>query len=74
MPIQLGMTPTGYHHGGKGTQIGFTVVESSLGYVLVAATERGVAAISFGDSEQALKDDLVLKYPKAELIHKEAES
>jgi AraC family transcriptional regulator of adaptative response/methylated-DNA-[protein]-cysteine methyltransferase len=35
--------------------------------VLVAATERGVANVRFGDSEQDLEGDLVREYPKAEL-------
>ncbi len=65
--VQLGMTPTTYRKGGKGMSIGYTVVESPLGYVLVAATERGVAAVRFGDSEQALETDLIHEYPKAEL-------
>ena len=50
-PVQLGMTPTAYRKGGKGMRIGYSIVESPLGYVLVAATERGVAAVRFGDSE-----------------------
>ncbi len=66
-PVQLGMTPTAYRQRGKGTRIGYAVVESPLGYVLVAATERGVAAVRFGDSEQALEADLVREYPEAEL-------
>ncbi len=66
-PVQLGMTPTAYRRGGKGMRIGYTVVESPLGYVLVAATERGVAAVRFGDSEHALEADLVREYPKADL-------
>ncbi|HEX9132375.1 MAG TPA: bifunctional DNA-binding transcriptional regulator/O6-methylguanine-DNA methyltransferase Ada [Ktedonobacteraceae bacterium] len=67
-PVQLGMTPTAYRRGGKGMRIGYTVVESPLGYVLVAATERGVAAVRFGDSENALEADLVREFPQADLI------
>jgi AraC family transcriptional regulator, regulatory protein of adaptative response / methylated-DNA-[protein]-cysteine methyltransferase len=66
-PVQLGMTPTAYRKGGKGMLIGYTIVESQLGYVLVAATERGVAAVRFGDSEQAIEADFVREYPEAEL-------
>src|SRR6266566_6157032 len=65
--VQLGMTPKAYRKGGWGMQIGYTVVESPLGYVLVAATERGVAAVRFGDSESAMEDDLEREYPKADL-------
>src|SRR5260370_15203824 len=61
------MTPTAYRKGGKGMRIGYSIVESQLGYVLVAATERGVAAVRFGDSEQTIEADFVREYPKAEL-------
>ena len=67
-PVQLGMTPTAYRKGGKGMRIGYSIVESQLGYVLVAATDRGVAAVRFGDSEQAIEADFGREYPKAELI------
>ncbi len=70
-PVQLGMTPTAYQQGGKGVRIGYVVAESSLGYVLVAATERGVAAVRFGDSEQALATDLAHEFPEAEVTHDE---
>ncbi len=66
-PTQLGMTPTAYQQGGKGTQIGYTIVESPLGYVLVAATERGIAAVRFGDTEQTLEADLTYEYPEARM-------
>ncbi len=67
-PVLLGMTPTAYRKGGRGMKIGYTIVESPLGYVLMAATERGVVAIRFGDSEAALENDFVREYPQAELI------
>src|SRR6266567_849062 len=66
-PAQLGMTPTAYQKGGKGMQIGYTIVGSFLGYILIAATARGVAAVRFGDSEAALQAELVQEYPEAEL-------
>ena len=66
-PVQLGMTPTAYRQGGKGLRISYTIFESPLGYVLLAATERGVAAVRFGDSEAALYADLEREYPRASL-------
>jgi len=66
-PTQLGMTPTVYKQGGKGMHIGYTIVKSSLGYILIAATARGVAAVRFGDSELTLQTELVREYPEAEL-------
>ncbi len=66
-PVQLGMTPTAYRRGGKGMRIGYSIVKSPLGFVLVAATERGVTAVRFGDSEETIEADFSREYPKAEL-------
>ena len=48
-------------------QIGYTVAECKLGYVLVAATERGVCAVSLGDSTEMLETALAEEYPAAEI-------
>ncbi len=64
---QLGMTPATYRKGGKGMRIGYTVVKSPQGKVLVAATERGVSAVYFGDAEGALIAELREEYPRAEI-------
>jgi AraC family transcriptional regulator of adaptative response/methylated-DNA-[protein]-cysteine methyltransferase len=45
---QLGMTPARYRNKGAGVEIGFTTFRSALGAVLVAATARGVCAVSLG--------------------------
>jgi AraC family transcriptional regulator of adaptative response/methylated-DNA-[protein]-cysteine methyltransferase len=70
-PVQLGMTPTAYRKGGKGMRISYSIVLSHPGYVLVAATARGVAAVRFGGSEKDLEANLTREYPKAELIRDE---
>jgi AraC family transcriptional regulator of adaptative response/methylated-DNA-[protein]-cysteine methyltransferase len=61
----LGMTPAAYRRGGKGMSIGYTVVNSGLGRMLVAATERGVSAVSFGESDAELVRALNHEYPNA---------
>jgi methylphosphotriester-DNA--protein-cysteine methyltransferase len=55
---QLGMTPASYRKGAAGMQIGYTLAKSTLGKVLVAATDRGVSAVYLGDTENALVDAL----------------
>ena len=50
---RLGMTPAKYKKGGKDLTIGYTIVDSRIGKLLVAATERGICAVSFGDDEDA---------------------
>jgi AraC family transcriptional regulator of adaptative response/methylated-DNA-[protein]-cysteine methyltransferase len=64
---RLGMTPATYRRGGRGMSIGYTIARSPLGLLLVAATARGVAAVSLGDSEAALEAALRAEYPHAEI-------
>jgi len=64
---QLGMTPGVYKRGGQGMRIGYTLVDSPLGQLLVAATERGVSAVYLGDDGDELIAALHAEYPAAEL-------
>jgi AraC family transcriptional regulator of adaptative response/methylated-DNA-[protein]-cysteine methyltransferase len=63
----LGMTPATYQKGGKGMKIRYTTAKSSLGEVLVAATERGVSAVYLGDAAPKLIGELREEYPRAEI-------
>lgn len=65
---RLGMTPTARRNRGEGTVIRFAVGESSLGAVLVAATERGICAIRFGDAPGSLVQDFQEDFSRARLI------
>jgi AraC family transcriptional regulator, regulatory protein of adaptative response / methylated-DNA-[protein]-cysteine methyltransferase len=64
----LGMTPSEFRAGGPGATIRFAVGECSLGAILVAATEKGVCAIQFGDDPDALLRNLQDAFPKAQLV------
>jgi AraC family transcriptional regulator of adaptative response/methylated-DNA-[protein]-cysteine methyltransferase len=64
----LGMTPSAFRAGGDGTSIRFAVGECSLGSILVAATDKGICAIQFGDDPDALVRDLQDRFPKALLV------
>jgi AraC family transcriptional regulator of adaptative response/methylated-DNA-[protein]-cysteine methyltransferase len=64
----LGMTPSKFRAGGEGVRIRFALGECSLGSILVAATEKGVCAIMFGDDPEALLRDLEDRFPRAELL------
>ena len=64
---QLGMTPGAYARGGAGSTISYVIVESPLGRMLVAATERGVCRISLGDDAAALEADLISEFPAAQV-------
>jgi AraC family transcriptional regulator, regulatory protein of adaptative response / methylated-DNA-[protein]-cysteine methyltransferase len=62
---RLGMTPATYRRGGHGMEIRYATAAAPLGRVLVAATERGLCAVSLGDDDAALVDDLRREYPRA---------
>lgn len=65
---KLGVKPGSFAKGGAGETIRFAVGECSLGSILVAATQKGLCAIQFGDDPQPLVDDLQAVFPKAELV------
>ncbi|WP_421917174.1 bifunctional DNA-binding transcriptional regulator/O6-methylguanine-DNA methyltransferase Ada [Mesorhizobium sp.] len=64
----LGMTPSRYRAGGENEEIRFAVAESSLGAVLVASSDKGVAAILLGDDPGRLVEDLQDRFPRARLF------
>ena len=64
----LGMTPTRYRTGGAEEELRFAVGQSSLGAILVASSERGVASILIGGDPEALVRDLQDRFPKARLV------
>ena len=68
----LGMRPTAYRAGGAGETIRHATGASSLGPVLVAATERGICAILIGDDPAALEADLRARFPRATLVAADA--
>ncbi|MGF1550775.1 MAG: bifunctional DNA-binding transcriptional regulator/O6-methylguanine-DNA methyltransferase Ada [Sphingomonadaceae bacterium] len=61
---RLGMTPSAWRDGGRGATIHWAVVDTSLGAMLVAATERGICRLSFDEDEA----DLEARFPKADLV------
>ena len=64
----LGMTATAFRRGGAGETIRFALGDCSLGAILVAATERGICAILFGDDAAALLREVQERFPRAELV------
>jgi AraC family transcriptional regulator of adaptative response/methylated-DNA-[protein]-cysteine methyltransferase len=61
----LGMTPTSYKRGGEGMTMNYATTDSPLGQILVAATERGICAVSIGEDDSALEQSLAAEYPRA---------
>jgi AraC family transcriptional regulator of adaptative response/methylated-DNA-[protein]-cysteine methyltransferase len=61
----LGMTPTSYKRGGEGMTMNYATSDSAIGRILVAATERGICAVSIGEDDAALEQSLTAEYPRA---------
>jgi AraC family transcriptional regulator of adaptative response/methylated-DNA-[protein]-cysteine methyltransferase len=61
----LGMTPTSYKKGGEGMTMSYATTGSPIGQILVAATERGICAVSIGEDDAALEQSLTAEYPRA---------
>jgi AraC family transcriptional regulator of adaptative response/methylated-DNA-[protein]-cysteine methyltransferase len=69
---ELGMTPSSYRRGGEGMDIAFATSNSPVGQLLVAATARGVCAVSIGEDAATLETALREEYPRATVRRDEA--
>lgn len=67
---ELGMSPGTYRRYGAGMTIRYSIVDSSLGRLLVGATQVGIASVCLGDDDAALERDLLGEYPAA-TIHRD---
>jgi AraC family transcriptional regulator of adaptative response/methylated-DNA-[protein]-cysteine methyltransferase len=61
---RLGMKPSDWSRGGAGRVVHWAVLATSLGDMLVAATEKGVCCLAFGEGEAELR----ARFPRAELV------
>lgn len=64
---QLGMTPRQYQRGAAAICIRFATAECAMGRMILAATERGICALSLGDTDAELEAFLAAEFPQAEL-------
>jgi len=62
---RLGMTPATYRRGGAGAHIEYVTARTSLGFLLVGATDRGICAVTLGNDTKTLERALELEYPAA---------
>ena len=62
---QLGMTPDKYRRGAIAAPIRYTCVDSPLGRMLIAATDRGICSIQFARTDAELIEGLKREFPFA---------
>ena len=65
---ELGMAPSAFRRKGAGLTVRYASAPTSLGFVLVAATDKGICKIGFGDDAAILADDLRGEFANAELV------
>ena len=61
------MTPATYRNGGAGATIRYATGDSSLGRLLVAATDHGVCSVKAGRNDAELVRSLRAEFPRAEV-------
>jgi AraC family transcriptional regulator, regulatory protein of adaptative response / methylated-DNA-[protein]-cysteine methyltransferase len=61
----LGMTPDKYRRGAIAASIRYAIADSPLGRILIAATERGICAIRFANTDGELLEGLKREFPFA---------
>ncbi len=52
---RLGMTPSAWRNGGAGVTIRYAIVDTVLGKMLLAATDKGICRLSFDEDESELR-------------------
>jgi AraC family transcriptional regulator of adaptative response/methylated-DNA-[protein]-cysteine methyltransferase len=69
---KLGMTPRAYARKGKNMTINYAITDCDLGKLLVARTAKGVCAVTFGDDETVLTENLFSEYKNASISRDDA--
>ena len=64
---EMGMTPAALRKGAVGQRIQFSIVDSPLGRLLAAYTERGVCCVKIGSDDRALEREFRTEFPEAEI-------
>jgi AraC family transcriptional regulator, regulatory protein of adaptative response / methylated-DNA-[protein]-cysteine methyltransferase len=62
---QLGMTPEKYRRGAVAAVVRYTIADSPLGRMLIAATDKGICSIQFADNDDQLQQGLMREFPFA---------
>ncbi len=61
----LGMTPGSFRNKGAGETIRYAVTQTFLGPTLIAATEKGICRLRFGDDDASMVADLMADFANA---------
>lgn len=62
---KLGMTPAQYRRGAQQIEISFVTLRTAFGPLTIAATDRGLCFVRFGQSPEVLETELMQEFPGA---------
>ena len=71
---RLGMTPQQYRDGGRGACISYVAAQTSIGVMMIGATDRGICFLQFGSDAGELAAALRREYPQAAVSPSKAPS
>jgi len=71
-PQTLGMSPGTYRERGRGMRIAYAVAPTPLGWIGIAATVHGIAAIELGDDGDAVREGVRARFAHADLREDDA--
>jgi AraC family transcriptional regulator of adaptative response/methylated-DNA-[protein]-cysteine methyltransferase len=66
--LDISMTPKTYRSCGTGESIAYACRDTVLGPIMMAATEKGICCVQFGNDMATLLEQLQAEFPKATLI------
>lgn len=72
-PTGRGMTPAVYRRGGKGMAMTYAIVDSPIGRMMVAGTDKGICSVKLGDRDERLERELRREYPEASIARNQSE-
>lgn len=64
---KMGLSPGNYQQGGKDECLFYAFAHTPLGLTLMAASEKGICSVLFGDTQAELLEALRHEFPQAEL-------
>lgn len=71
-PNALGMAPGKFRDKGKGESIRYVITDTWLGLMLVAATDRGICRIQFGDDAESMRSSLLADFANATILESDS--
>jgi AraC family transcriptional regulator, regulatory protein of adaptative response / methylated-DNA-[protein]-cysteine methyltransferase len=63
----LGMTPRDYRRRGQGLAISYAIFSSRFGFILIAATDKGLCSLELADRKDDLRQRLRDEFPEASI-------